>query len=119
VAKQIPSATSEQLAVIRSLLEEAERELEHLRPLGNRVHELEAELAALRLAHEAQARRLVAERLALAGEIEHEVQVLREEIEWRKEVMGEQEKQLETLKNSRSLRYTEPLRRIAAVLRRR
>jgi len=80
---------------------------------------LEAELAALRQAHEAQARQLVAERLALAEEIEREVETLREEIEWRKGVMEHQEEQLETLRSSRSLRYTEPLRRIGAVLRRR
>ena len=77
--------------------------------------ELEAELEALRKAHEAQSRHLVAERLALAEEIEHEVGALREEIEWRKGVM----EQLEALKESRSIRYTEPFRRVAATLRRR
>jgi hypothetical protein len=56
----------------------------------------------------------VAERLALADEVEREVETLREEIEWRKEVM----EQLEPLRDSRSVRYTAPLRRLAAVLRR-
>jgi uncharacterized coiled-coil DUF342 family protein len=80
-----------------------------------RARELEAELDALRRAHDAQARRLVAERLALANEVEREVETLREEIEWRKEVM----EQLEPLRDSRSVRYTAPLRRIAGALRRR
>ena len=89
-------------------------ELDELDALRVRTRELEAELDALRRAHEAQARQLVAERLALANEVEREVETLREEIEWRKEVM----EQLELLRNSRSLRYTEPLRRFAAALRR-
>ncbi len=89
-------------------------ELDELQALRERTRELEAELDALRQAHEAQARRHVAERLALANEVEREVETLREEIEWRKEVM----EQLELLRNSRSLRYTEPLRRIAGALRR-
>jgi hypothetical protein len=69
---------------------------------------------------------LVAERLVLADHVEHEVGlikeevgVLREEIEWRKGVMEHQEEALEVLRNSRSLRYTEPLRRVASLLRRR
>jgi 2-polyprenyl-3-methyl-5-hydroxy-6-metoxy-1,4-benzoquinol methylase len=101
-----------------------------------REAELEAELAQLRLAHEAQARHLIAQRLALAEEVEREVTTLREEssttiaglreeIEWRKGVMESQEKAIENhrqvvdaLQNSRSFRYTEPLRRIASLLRR-
>ena len=89
-------------------------ELDELDALLVRTRELEAELDALRRAHEAQARRLVAERLALANEVEREVETLREEIEWRKEVM----ERLEPLRDSRSVRYTAPLRRIAASLRR-
>ena len=96
-------------------LEGVSDELERLR---RRLEAQTQELAQLRLAHEAQARHLVAERLALANEIEHEVKLLREEIEWRKEVMEVQEGSLETLRTSRSLRYTEPLRRIASALRR-
>jgi transcription elongation factor len=87
--------------------------------LETRVRELEDELELLRTAHEAQARHLVSERLALADEIEREVGQLREEIEWRKGVMEHQQEQIETLVSSRSLRYTEPLRRIASVFRRR
>jgi uncharacterized coiled-coil DUF342 family protein len=90
-------------------------DLDELQALRERTRELEAELDALRRAHDAQARRLVAERLALANEVEREVETLREEIEWRKEVM----EQLEPLRDSRSVRYTAPLRRIAAVVRRR
>jgi len=88
-------------------------------PRREREAELEAELAALRKAHEAQARHLVAERLALAGQMEEEVGRLREEIEWRMGVMEHQEEQLEVLRSSRSLRYTEPLRRAAGLVRRR
>jgi hypothetical protein len=86
---------------------------------AERVRHLEAELELLRTAHEAQARFLVQERLALADAMEREVGELREDIEWRKGVMAHQEEQLETLRNSRSLRYTEPLRRIAGIFRRR
>jgi hypothetical protein len=93
-------------------------ETHELQALRQRASELEVELEGLRRAHEAQARHLVAERLALANEIEHEVKLLREEIDWRKEVMEVQEEQLKTLRNSRSLRYTQPLRRIASALRR-
>lgn len=101
-----------------SVPKETTSEVRELDALRERTRELEAELDALRRAHEAQARWLVSERLALAEEIEREVTTLREEIEWRKGVMEHYEKQLETLKSSRSLRYTEPLRRLAATLRR-
>jgi hypothetical protein len=84
-----------------------------------RVRQLEEELETLRAAHEAQARFLVQERLALADAMEREVGELRADIEWRKSVMEHQEEQLEVLRSSRSLRYTEPFRRIAGVLRRR
>ena len=94
-------------------------ELDELQALRKRTGELEAELDALRRAYEAQARWLVSERLALADEIEREVGRLREEIEWRKGAMERYEEQLETLKSSRSLRYTEPLRWLAATIRRR
>jgi len=93
-------------------------ETDELLALRRRASDLEAELDGLRRAHEAQARHLVAERLALANEIEQEVKLLREEIAWRREVMEIYEEQLETLRSSRSLRYTEPLRRIASALRR-
>jgi hypothetical protein len=87
--------------------------------LRERVSELEAELEALRRAHDAKSRHLISERLAFADQQEAEITPLREEIEWRKEVMEEQEKHLDVLRQSRSLRYTESLRRIAAALRRR
>jgi hypothetical protein len=83
-----------------------------------RVRQLEAELDVLRTAHEAQARFLVQERLALADEIEREMQILQEEIEWRKGVMEHQQEVIEIFKNSRSLRYTEPFRKVARAFRR-
>jgi 2-polyprenyl-3-methyl-5-hydroxy-6-metoxy-1,4-benzoquinol methylase len=52
-------------------------------------------------------------------QVERELESLREEIEWRKGVMDVQGEQLTTLQNSRSVRYTSPLRRLAASLRRR
>lgn len=82
-----------------------------------RAHELETELEALRRAHEAQARQRIAERLALANEVEREVETLREEVEWRTEVMGEYEKQLDKIRSSRSYRYSAPVRRALARLR--
>jgi SAM-dependent methyltransferase len=122
VVRAVPSHGIEQLAAVRSMLDEAGVELEQLRPLREellqRTSELEAvraEFEALRRAHEAQARHMVSERLAFADQFESEIEPLREEIEWRKGV----EKQLLMLQESRSLRYTEPLRRIAAALRRR
>jgi methionine biosynthesis protein MetW len=126
VVRAVPSRASAQLAAERSLLDEAQAELEELRPLpqtlDQRARELEAvraELEALRRAHEAQARHLVSERLAFADQFESEIEPLREEVEWRKGVMKVQEKELAELRESRSLRYTEPLRRIAGRLRRR
>ena len=104
VLRAVPTDAASQLVDLRASLGAAQAIL----------LKLEAELDALRRAHEAQARQLVAERLALANEVEREVETLREEIEWRKEVM----EQLEPLRDSRSVRYTAPLRRIAAVLRR-
>jgi hypothetical protein len=92
---------------------------EELNALRERVRHLEAELEALRRAHDVQSRHLISERLAIADQVEAEITPLREEIEWRIEVMEEQAKHLAVLKESRSLRYTEPLRRIAAALRRR
>jgi hypothetical protein len=94
-------------------------EMEELQALRARSRELEAELEALRRAHDAQARHLVAERLAFADQFEREIEPLREEVEWRRTAMETQEEQLVVLQNSRSLRYTEPLRRIAGALRRR
>jgi hypothetical protein len=98
VAEQIPASDSSEIQELQS-----------------RVRSLEAELQTLRTAHEAQARFLVQERLAMADEIEGELATLREEIEWRKE----HEELLKTLQGSRSIRYTEPFRKLASVLRRR
>jgi chromosome segregation ATPase len=126
-------ASTLQTTAARSALDEARVELEQLRPLrealSSQAGELEAaraeleaahaELNALRQAREAQTRQLVSGRLAFAAQLESEAKPLRENVEWRKGVMEAQEKRLEMLQQSRSLRYTEPLRRIAAALRRR
>ena len=116
-------------------------------PTGReREAELEAELEQLRQAHEAQGRQMIAQRLALAEQVEHELtgvraetsalreeiggleeQIggLREEIAWRADVMerqGEaiehQKHALESILASRWHRLGAPLRRIARLLRR-
>lgn len=104
---------------VASTEDEAQAELSELRPTEERVRQLEAELDSLRRAHEAQARHLISERLAFADQFESEIKPLRDEVAWREDVMEELAKQLELLQQSRSLRYTEPLRRVAAALRRR
>lgn len=86
--------------------------------MTRRLEDAEAELDALRTAHEAQARFLVQERLALADEIEREMQILQEEIDWRTGVMEHQQEVIEIFQNSRSLRYTEPFRKVARAFRR-
>jgi hypothetical protein len=98
--------------------------MERLEQLAGELETARADYEALKRAHDAQSRHLIAERLVLAEQIEQEVGQLREEIEWRKDVMEKQEaaiehhkKVVEVLLNSRSIRYTEPLRRIASVLR--
>ena len=87
VLRAVPTDAASQLVDLRASLGEAQANL----------LKLEAELDALRRAHEAQSRRLVAERLALANEVEREVETLREEIEWRKEVMKKQLRAFEGL----------------------
>ncbi len=84
------------------------------RDAQSRVRDLEAELETLRTAHEAQARFLVQERLALADEIEREIATLREEIEWRKGRWSTS-RRIDS-QSSRSLRYTEPFRKLASRL---
>jgi hypothetical protein len=92
------------------MLDEAQAELDELRPLRRRAEELEAELeelrplrgsgeelTALRRAHEVLQRRIVAERVAFAegvAAVQNEVY------------------------SSRSWRYTAPLRGFIALLRR-
>jgi hypothetical protein len=91
-------------------LEETRAELERVR----------ADLAELRRAHEAQARHLVVERLAVAenaAALLAEIEELKADVEWRKGVMKVYEDELEILRNSRSIRYTNTLRRAATVLR--
>jgi hypothetical protein len=81
--------------------------------------DLAVELEMLRRAHEAQGRHVISERLAFAEQYESELQPLQEELEWRKSTMENLQKELELVQQSRSVRWTEPLRRIAAFIRRR
>ena len=93
-----------------SKLEETRAELERTR----------AELADLRRAHDAQARHLVVERLAMAettAALLSEIDELKADVEWRKSVMKVYEEQIETLHNSRTFRYTATVRRLASTLR--
>jgi O-antigen biosynthesis protein len=124
VVRAVPTDAASQLAGLRASLGEAEAKLSELPMLEETLEELEAtreELEQVRQAHEAQARHLITERLSFAdqiGELDGVIERLREEVDWRKGVMDAQEQQLTTLQQSRSLRYTEPFRRIAAALRR-
>jgi O-antigen biosynthesis protein len=126
ILQAAPSDSAHHLKAVRRILDEMRVELEELRPLSHeaeklrveleaarheleglrqrelaelrpRLEELEAELVALRRAHEVRGRRLVAERVAFAEGIAH-VQA---------EVYG-----------SRSWRITKPLRAGTALLRR-
>jgi DNA repair ATPase RecN len=113
VVRAVPSDQAAQLLEWRTKLDAARAELEELRPLRERVEELELQLAeleelrplrgaaeeleALRRAHDILRRRIVAERVAF-GEGIAAVQ---------EEVYG-----------SRSWRYTAPMRKAIHVLRR-
>jgi hypothetical protein len=92
------------------LLEETRAELERVR----------ADLAELQGAHEAQARHLVTERLAVAenaADLLAEIDDLKADVEWRKGVMKAYETELEILRNSRSVRYSARIRHAARALR--
>jgi SAM-dependent methyltransferase len=127
VIRAVPSDAASQLADMRTTLREALERLEELedasRELDDASRELDdasRELELLRLAHEAQARHIISERLGFAeqiGELDGVIEQLREETEWRKGVMEEQERQLGRIHGSRTFRYTAPVRRIAAALR--
>jgi 2-polyprenyl-3-methyl-5-hydroxy-6-metoxy-1,4-benzoquinol methylase len=154
VVRAVPSDASRRLAATRELLREARAELSELRPLRQELEEHRAQLraalgeleqlepvrgvdvAALRHAHEALSRRLLAERSAMgarleeiAAELEHEqhqAKAMREEIEWRTGVMEALEEarenlqhQLTAVQGSRSMRLTTPLRSFAGLFRRR
>ena len=108
VVSAIPSDAASQLADVRSKL--------HARTL----EELE-ELELLRQAHEAQARHLVAERLAFADqftELNNAIERLGEEIAWRKGVMEDYEARLKRIHRSRAYRYSAPIRRLLGAGRR-
>ena len=98
----------------------AKAEVSSLDELRAELAAVTADLEALRLAHEAQARHLIIERLAVAenaAALLAELDELKADVEWRTGVMKTYEDQLETLRNSRSLRYSASLRRVAGALR--
>jgi 2-polyprenyl-3-methyl-5-hydroxy-6-metoxy-1,4-benzoquinol methylase len=120
VIRAVPSDSASHLAELRASLREAEAgletELKKLHELENASRELKnasRELELLRRAHLAQSRHLISERLSFADEIAR----LREEVDWRKGVMDEYERQLERIHASRAYRYTAPLRRVVATFR--
>jgi 2-polyprenyl-3-methyl-5-hydroxy-6-metoxy-1,4-benzoquinol methylase len=120
VIRAVPSDSASHLAELRANLREAEAgletELKKLHELENASRELKnasRELELLRRAHLAQSRHLISERLSFADEIAR----LREEVDWRKGVMDEYERQLERIHASRAYRYTAPLRRVVATFR--
>jgi 2-polyprenyl-3-methyl-5-hydroxy-6-metoxy-1,4-benzoquinol methylase len=124
VVRAAPSDAASQLAELRANLREAEADLERLAELEtafeNTTRELEnttRELELLRRAHEAQERHLISERLTFAQRFESEIGPLQEEVEWRKEVMEEYERQLARIHGSKAYRYSAPVRRMLAVLR--
>jgi 2-polyprenyl-3-methyl-5-hydroxy-6-metoxy-1,4-benzoquinol methylase len=116
VIRAVPSDSASQLMALRGNLREAETELDRLHELEERLHELEdasRELELLRHAHLAQSRHLISERLSFADEIAR----LRKEVDWRKGVMEEYERQLARIHASRAYRYTAPVRRVVATFR--
>ena len=124
VVRAVPADAATQLADMRTNLREARAEVERSRQelerSRQRLCELEdasRELELLRRAHDAQARHLVSERLAFADKFQSEVEPLREEVEWRKGVMEEFERQLARIHGSRTYRYMAPIRRLRALLR--
>jgi hypothetical protein len=105
-----PGASLGELERIRARLSESEAALAALR----------ADFAELGRAHEAQARHLVVERLAVAenaATLLAEIEELKADVEWRKGVMKVYEDELEILRNSRSVRYSAQIRRAARALR--
>jgi hypothetical protein len=100
--------------------DELERQRQRLTETETALAAVRADLAELGRAHEAQARHLIIERLAVAenaAALLGEIDELKADVEWRKGVMKTYEEQLETLRNSRSLRYSASLRRVAGALR--
>jgi chromosome segregation ATPase len=93
---------------------------EELDERASQLNALRAELDALRRAHDEQSRHLISERLAVAenaAALLGEIEELKADVEWRKSVMTTYEEQLETLRNSRSMRYTASVRRLADAVR--
>jgi O-antigen biosynthesis protein len=130
VVAAVPSGSAAELHALRDKLRRAREELNELRPGTER---LSAQLAALReehanlqLAHEAVRRRMVAERAAFA---EH-VRELEElglaavaerqsfELAERENEIARLRQELDVIANSRSVRYTAPVRGLFAFLRR-
>jgi O-antigen biosynthesis protein len=112
VVRAVPSEAASQLAELRERLREAEVDSERLTELEDDFENASRELELLRRAHEAQERHLISERLTFAQLFENEIEPLREEVEWRKGVMEEYERQLARIRGSRAYRYSAPVRRM-------
>jgi methyltransferase family protein len=97
--RAVPSDGAAQLAAAHAELRAARSELDSLRHSLEETEALREELATLRRAHEEQGRRLVAERLEFANEL------------------AELQRQIHLIHQSRSFRYTAPLRRFFGGLR--
>jgi 2-polyprenyl-3-methyl-5-hydroxy-6-metoxy-1,4-benzoquinol methylase len=117
VVRATPSDAASQLADVRANLRKAEADSERLAKLETIFENTTHELELLRRAHEAQERHLISERLTFAQRFESEIGPLQEEVEWRKGVMEEYERQLERIHGSRAYRYSAPVRRMLATLR--
>jgi 2-polyprenyl-3-methyl-5-hydroxy-6-metoxy-1,4-benzoquinol methylase len=127
VVTAAPAGTASQLHALRDKLEAARVELEELRSDHQERAALRAELDELQLAHEAVRRRMVAERAAFAEYVKElegtmvsseTAERQSEELASQAEKIEELQRALDVLSNSRSLRYTAPMRRLGALLRR-
>jgi methyltransferase family protein len=97
--RAVPSDGATQLAAAHAELRAARSELDWLRHSVEETEALQEELDTLRRAHEEQGRRLVAERLEFANEL------------------AELQSHIHAIHQSRSFRYTAPLRRFFGALR--
>ena len=154
VIRAVPSDAASQLKAFRDALRDDRESLEAARDgLGRAQAELaslKAELAMLRRVHDELKQRLLAERIAFGNHLHEllslleprkaELAALNDELEWRKEVMSQQEEaikhqqdeiewrksvmeihaaQLSAIQSSPLFRYSSPARRIVGRLRRR
>jgi 2-polyprenyl-3-methyl-5-hydroxy-6-metoxy-1,4-benzoquinol methylase len=127
VVTAAPAGSASQLHALRDKLGAARAELEQLRSDHQERAALRAELDELQLAHEAVRRRMVAERAAFAeyvNELERTMvssditERQSEELASQADKIEELQRTLGVISNSRSLRYTAPMRRLGAFVRR-